>query len=213
MAPEAKSNPPKAKKRVELDSASLKRASNGSSYTQCGKCNKDIHVALVGMHECTLEAQIQSKLAAADAIKDNPKPSKSESTPKAAEIKTQSKKKAAEEKSSKKKRLRKVKDAKDPNQPKKPPTAFFLFMDDFRKSYKESNPDVKGVAQVGKEGGIKWKSMSEEEKKPYLDKAAELKAEYEKAYEKYQESLKGSENDEAVEDEIEQVSCYSICTW
>ncbi|KAI8014190.1 High mobility group B protein 7 [Camellia lanceoleosa] len=52
---------------------------------------------------------------------------------------------------------------------------------EFRKTYKEANPDCKSVATVAKEGGEKWKSMTDEEKKIYLDRAAELKAEYDKA--------------------------------
>ncbi|KAG8046259.1 hypothetical protein GUJ93_ZPchr0008g11471 [Zizania palustris] len=60
---------------------------------------------------------------------------------------------------------------------KRPPTAFFLFMADFRKEYKADHPDNKSVSVVAKEGGERWNSMSEEEKKPYIDKAAELKAE------------------------------------
>ncbi|MQL92621.1 hypothetical protein Taro_025233 [Colocasia esculenta] len=35
-------------------------------------------------------------------------------------------------------------------------------MDDFRKEFKEANPEAKGVAMVAKEGGDKWKSMTEE---------------------------------------------------
>ncbi len=49
---------------------------------------------------------------------------------------------------------------------------------DFRKEYKAEHPDNKSVSAVAKEGGERWKSMSDEDKKPYLDKAAELKAEY-----------------------------------
>ncbi|TQD76324.1 hypothetical protein C1H46_038130 [Malus baccata] len=41
-------------------------------------------------------------------------------------------------------------------------------MDDFRKSYKEVNPDSKGVKTVAKEGGEKWKSMTDEKKKVFV---------------------------------------------
>jgi hypothetical protein len=41
-----------------------------------------------------------------------------------------------------------AKAAKDPNAPKRPPTAFFLFLNEFRKSFKEEHPDVKGVTMV-----------------------------------------------------------------
>ncbi|KAK9155593.1 hypothetical protein Sjap_003073 [Stephania japonica] len=53
--------------------------------------------------------------------------------------------------------------------------------DDFRKTFKEQNPDNKNVSVVAKEGSEKWKSMTDEEKKPYANKAAELKTQYEKA--------------------------------
>lgn len=81
----------------------------------------------------------------------------------------------------KSKKIKKEKKAKDPNAPKRPPTAFFLFMDDFRKTYKEANPDCKSVAMVAKDGGEKWKSMTDEEKMVYVERAKELKADYEKA--------------------------------
>jgi hypothetical protein len=32
--------------------------------------------------------------------------------------------------------------------PKKPATAFFFFLDDFRKQYQEENPDVKSMREV-----------------------------------------------------------------
>ncbi|KAF9682106.1 hypothetical protein SADUNF_Sadunf05G0073800 [Salix dunnii] len=51
--------------------------------------------------------------------------------------------------------------AKDPNKPKRPASAFFVFMEDFRKQYKEAHPNNKSVAAVGKAGGDKWKSLSE----------------------------------------------------
>jgi hypothetical protein len=35
-----------------------------------------------------------------------------------------------------------------------------------------------GALQVGKAGGEKWRSMTEEEKKPYIDQAKELKAKF-----------------------------------
>ncbi|MFS8032483.1 putative chromatin remodeling & transcriptional activation HMG family [Helianthus anomalus] len=56
-------------------------------------------------------------------------------------------------------------------------------MEDFRKTFKEANPDNKKVALVAKEGGEKWKSMTEEEKKSYVERAAELKEKYQKALE------------------------------
>uniref|UniRef100_A0A9I9EIL3 HMG box domain-containing protein n=1 Tax=Cucumis melo TaxID=3656 RepID=A0A9I9EIL3_CUCME len=83
----------------------------------------------------------------------------------------------------------------------------WYFRDDFRKSFKEANPDSKGVKEVAKEGGEKWKSMTDEEKKPYQDKAAELKAEYEKALEGRNAE---NEDDEKETEEIEEKQVEEI---
>ncbi|PSS31183.1 HMG1/2-like protein [Actinidia chinensis var. chinensis] len=90
---------------------------------------------------------------------------------------------------------------KDPNKPKRPPSAFFVFMEDFRKQYKEKHPNNKSVAVVGKAGGDKWKSLSEAEKAPYVAKAEKRKKEYEKNMETYNKKLaqgsNASEDDES----------------
>ncbi|KAK4756127.1 hypothetical protein SAY87_009884 [Trapa incisa] len=171
----SRSNAPKARKRVEADTSipsSLVRAKDGSAFAKCEECNKDVPVALISFHSCSLDAKIKMNLES--QVVDNP----AETKKKPAE-----RKKTLEPKAKKAKTEKKLKKAKDPNQPKRPPTAFFLFMDDFRKLYKEENPDSKGVKEVAKQGGERWKSMTDEEKKPYLDKAAELKAEHGKVVE------------------------------
>ncbi|KAJ4970230.1 hypothetical protein NE237_003329 [Protea cynaroides] len=68
----------------------------------------------------------------------------------------------------------------DPDKPKRPPSAFFVFMEEFRKSYKLEHPNVKSVSAVGKAGGEKWNSLSVAEKAPYEAKGAKRDAEYEK---------------------------------
>ncbi|CAM8901070.1 unnamed protein product [Rhodiola kirilowii] len=95
------------------------------------------------------------------------------------------------------------KPAKDPNKPKRPASAFFVFMEDFRKQFKEENPNNKSVAAVGKAGGEKWKSMSDAEKAPYVAKAETRKTQYDKdmkAYEKKQTD--GPSADEESKSEI-----------
>ncbi|XP_019239095.1 PREDICTED: HMG1/2-like protein isoform X2 [Nicotiana attenuata] len=100
---------------------------------------------------------------------------------------------------------KKEKATKTAGAPKRPPTAFFIFMADFRKSYKENFPDNKSVAVVGKAGGEKWKAMSESEKAPYVGKAAKLKAEYEKTKSVTGEAAK-SEDSEVHDDAEQQAS-------
>ncbi|XP_057870581.1 HMG1/2-like protein isoform X1 [Cryptomeria japonica] len=109
---------------------------------------------------------------------------------------------SVKETNSKKKPSRaEAKAKKDPNQPKRPPTAFFVFLEEFRKTFKEENPNVKGVTAVGKACGEKWKEMSEKEKAPYLAKAQRLKSEYEKSMTSYKK--KKDEAEEVAQEESE----------
>ncbi|XP_078448429.1 HMG1/2-like protein [Wolffia australiana] len=75
---------------------------------------------------------------------------------------------------------RTAKKAKDPNKPKRAPSAFFVFLEEFRKEYKEKHPENKSVAAVGKAAGAKWKTMSEADKAPYVNKSNKRKAEVQK---------------------------------
>ncbi|XP_047312479.1 WUSCHEL-related homeobox 8-like isoform X1 [Impatiens glandulifera] len=90
--------------------------------------------------------------------------------------------------------------AKDPNMPKRPPSAFFVFMEDFRKTFKEKNPNNKSVAAVGKAAGEKWKSMSEAEKAQYVAKAEKRKVEYNKNMDAYNKKLAAGSADEEESD-------------
>ncbi|CAH9143103.1 unnamed protein product [Cuscuta epithymum] len=83
------------------------------------------------------------------------------------------------------KKVAKPKPAKDPNKPKRPPSAFFVFMEDFRVSYKKKHPANKSVSEVGKAGGAKWKSMTDAEKAPYIAIAETRKKEYGKKMKEY----------------------------
>ncbi|XP_047323219.1 HMG1/2-like protein isoform X2 [Impatiens glandulifera] len=64
----------------------------------------------------------------------------------------------------------KVKKKKDSGAPKRPPSAFFVFMDDFRKTYKENFPENKSVAN---------------DKATYIATAAKKKVEYDKLKEEF----------------------------
>ncbi|KAG2636661.1 hypothetical protein PVAP13_2NG075309 [Panicum virgatum] len=72
--------------------------------------------------------------------------------------------------------VRKSKAEKDPNKPKRPPSAFFVFMEEFRKDYKEKHPNVKQVSV---------------EKAPFVSKAEKLKAEYTKKMDAYNNKTAG----------------------
>ncbi|XP_047052408.1 HMG1/2-like protein [Lolium rigidum] len=98
--------------------------------------------------------------------------------------------------------VKKSKAEKDPNKPKRPPSAFFVFMEGFRKEYKEKNPNNKQVSVVGKAGGEKWKSLTDAEKAPYVTKAEKLKAEYAKKMDAYNNPQEASGDSDKSKSEI-----------
>ncbi|KAI3699300.1 hypothetical protein L2E82_43527 [Cichorium intybus] len=127
---------------------------------------------------------------------------KSKSDTKKADSRLAVKKKAAP--AQRKAPAKKAKEAKDPNKPKRPASAFFIFMEDFRKQYKEKHPNNKSVSVVGKAGGDKWKSLTTAEKAPYAAKAEKRKSEYEKTLQAYNKKL--AEGKDAAEEEEEEES-------
>ncbi|KAK9150911.1 hypothetical protein Syun_009220 [Stephania yunnanensis] len=88
----------------------------------------------------------------------------------------------------------------DPNKPKKPPTAFFYFLEDFRKEYQEQNPDVRSMRDIGKACGDKWKTMTFEDKVKYYDIATEKRAEFEEAMAEYLKKKESGEDKESDEE-------------
>ncbi|KAG0165867.1 Non-histone chromosomal protein 6 [Apophysomyces sp. BC1034] len=73
---------------------------------------------------------------------------------------------------------KKKKRAKDPNAPKRGLSAYMFFSQDNRQKVKEENQDAT-FGTIGKILGEKWKNMSDEEKKPYVEKAKVDKERYE----------------------------------
>jgi hypothetical protein len=73
---------------------------------------------------------------------------------------------------------------KDPNAPKRPPTAFFLFARDRRPQLKASHPGA-GVAEIAKLLGADWQNLSDDEKKHYYAIGDKEKAKYDIIKAKY----------------------------
>ncbi|KAL6626521.1 hypothetical protein ACP70R_030247 [Stipagrostis hirtigluma subsp. patula] len=153
---------PAARGSKRVEAAVLKRSRDGSAFTRCEACNKDVPVVLIDMHSCSLDAKIRMTLEA-------------QVVEQAVEVSKPERKKRSLTSAAKGDKAAKKGKTEEPKR-KRSPTAFFLFMVDFRKEFKAAHPDNKSVATVAKEGGERWNSMTEEEKKPYIDKAAELKA-------------------------------------
>jgi len=81
----------------------------------------------------------------------------------------------------------KSKKPKDKNAPKRPQSAYFLYLSERRTQLKTSDPDKK-VTEVSKLIGQEWKKLSDEAKKPYAAKAIEEKTKYDNKLEEYQKS-------------------------
>ncbi|XP_072768712.1 high mobility group protein B1a isoform X1 [Nerophis lumbriciformis] len=73
----------------------------------------------------------------------------------------------------------KQKKFKDPNAPKRPPSAFFVFCAEFRPKVKSESPGLT-IGDVAKKLGEMWNGTASEDKQPYEKKAAKLKEKYKK---------------------------------
>ena len=89
------------------------------------------------------------------------------------------------------KKKRKKRKEKDSNAPKRGMSAFLFFSNAKRAEVtaelKAANPDLKGVAEVGKRLGEMWKELSDEAKQPYNEQAAADKERYEREQAAYNE--------------------------
>jgi len=83
---------------------------------------------------------------------------------------------------------KKKKRKKDPNAPKRPQTAFFLFSGEHREEAKASLPDGARVGDVAKRLGEMWAECDDDEKKVFQDQAEINKAQYEKDMQRYNAS-------------------------
>lgn len=73
---------------------------------------------------------------------------------------------------------------KDPNAPKRPPSAFFIFCSDKRPEVKALYPGS-GIGDIAKKLGEMWNNTSSEDKLPFEKKASKLKEKYEKEVAEY----------------------------
>ena len=62
--------------------------------------------------------------------------------------------------------------------PKRPPTAYFMFLCKYRSDYREAHPDVKGIKDMSTAAGKQWREMDAAGRKPFEQRAADAKAEY-----------------------------------
>ena len=77
--------------------------------------------------------------------------------------------------------------SKDPRAPKRPLTAYFLFSAEHRSQFEKGTP----VAEQAKKLGEQWRELSDEDKQPFVDKAAKAKEAYAVTMQKYKQSGAG----------------------
>merc|ERR1719490_51077 len=86
---------------------------------------------------------------------------------------------------------------KDPNAPKRPPTAYSIFLSENRAAILKSLPaGASPIADVAKKAGEQWSSLSAAARKPYEAKAAKKQAEYKTVMEEYKEAQGDTAADE-----------------
>ncbi|KAI9492702.1 HMG box protein [Zychaea mexicana] len=73
---------------------------------------------------------------------------------------------------------KKKRSKKDPNAPKRGLSAYMFFSQENRTQIQQENPDA-AFGQIGKLLGEKWKSMDDDQKQPYKDKAEADRKRYE----------------------------------
>lgn len=90
---------------------------------------------------------------------------------------------------------KKKKKKKDPNAPKRPQTAFFLFSADHRAEAKSQLPEGSRVGDVAKKLGELWADADADTKKKYQDQAEINKAQYEKDMNEYRAQQANGDED------------------
>ncbi|CAG8497865.1 6026_t:CDS:2 [Acaulospora colombiana] len=79
--------------------------------------------------------------------------------------------------------------SKDKNAPKKPGNAWHHFLTIKRREYMKDNPSMNYI-EINKLLGKRWRGMSNEERKPYLQIAKDASEEYEKKLKIYNDTIK-----------------------
>ncbi|OJJ51558.1 hypothetical protein ASPZODRAFT_12376 [Penicilliopsis zonata CBS 506.65] len=95
------------------------------------------------------------------------------------------------EKTTRKTKARTTSRKKDPNAPKRGLSAYMFFANENREKVREENPGI-SFGQLGRALGEKWKSLDDEARRPYEEKAAADK----KRYEDEKSSYQAAEEDE-----------------
>ncbi|XP_076164551.1 structure specific recognition protein [Ptiloglossa arizonensis] len=106
--------------------------------------------------------------------------------------KKEKKTKSAKTVSEKPRKPRKQKKERDENKPKRPPTAFMIWLNSTREKIKADNPGI-AVTEIAKKGGEMWRELKD--KSEWEEKAAKAKKEYTASMKEYEASGGGQVKD------------------
>lgn len=139
-----------------------------------------------GEEDDDIAEEYDSKASASESS-DEGSGSEDESAKKKKEKKKE--KKVVKEK--KERKPRKEKKQKDQGGPKRPMSAYMLWLNNSRERIKSENPGI-SITEISKKAGEMWRQLGKEEKEEWEGKAAEAKRQYDKAKKEYKESGGGA---------------------
>uniref|UniRef100_A0A672IT71 FACT complex subunit SSRP1 n=1 Tax=Salarias fasciatus TaxID=181472 RepID=A0A672IT71_SALFA len=94
-------------------------------------------------------------------------------------------------KEKKERKPRKEKKQKDTGGPKRPMSAYMLWLNSSRERIKSENPGI-SITEISKKAGEMWRQLGKDEKEEWEGKAGEAKKQYDKLKKEYKESGGGS---------------------
>ncbi|XP_033189027.1 structure specific recognition protein isoform X2 [Bombus vancouverensis nearcticus] len=149
----------------------------------------------------------QDESDVAEEYDSNPNSSESENESDASGKSQKKEKKEKREKkpksaktSEKPRKPRKQKKEKDANKPKRPPTAFMIWLNSARERIKAENPGI-AVTEIAKKGGEMWRELKD--KSEWEQKAAKAKKEYTASMKEYEASGGGGGDKEKISEKKE----------
>lgn len=141
-----------------------------------------------GEEDDDIAEEYDSKASASESSEEG-SGSEDESAKKKKEKEKKKEKKVVKEK--KERKPRKEKKRKDPGGPKRPMSAYMLWLNSSRERIKSENPGI-SITEISKKAGEMWRQLGKEEKEEWEAKAGEAKREYDIAKKEYKESGGGA---------------------
>jgi len=84
---------------------------------------------------------------------------------------------------------------RDPAEPKRAPSAYLLYGQRVREEVKKEHPEAKS-SEIMKLIGQKWQKLTDEEKKPFIEEASQLKSKYDEAKASYKSKGRAAAEDD-----------------